>query len=99
MRVNIHVFPINDFVPTHVGYIESNDFDAERFFQMCNWRDITSQKPEELHSSIQSAGRGICFTNPITCEKWLAKTFGWFVGNSREVSEYVKRHKNTLVWK
>lgn len=99
MKVDIHVFPMNDLTPIHAGYIESDDFDAERFFQMCNWGNFTDQKPEELHSSIRSVGHGVCFTNPITGEKWLAKTFGWFVGNSLEVSEYVRAHKDALVWK
>lgn len=98
MIVSIHIFPVNEIIPVSAGYIKSDDFNAERFFQMCNWKINNSKKPTELNSDVMSVGRGICFTNPITGEKWLSKSFGWFVGNSIEVSEYVRKHQYMPVW-
>lgn len=98
MRIPIHIYSFGAIVPEYVGYIQSDQFDVEECWHLCNWTQWAAQKPVELHSDIGCCSHGICFTNPETKEKWLALTFGWLVGNVLEISEYVRKNKNKVVW-
>lgn len=103
MKIEIHLYPSllrneQKFTPKYMGYIELPKFDAEKCFSLCNWSDWTESKPTELHSNIQQCGHGVCFTNPETGKKWLAKTFGWLVGTSAEALQYAKENRQSLIW-
>lgn len=98
MRIPIHIYSFGAIVPEYVGYIQADQFDVEECWHLCNWTQWAEQKPVELHSDIGCCSHGICFTNPETKEKWLALTFGWLVGNVLEISEYVRKNKNKVVW-
>ena len=99
MKIDIHIFKHGDDVPEYIGYIESDKFDADECFDICNWSAYRDTPPDNLVSDISSSSRGICFTNPETGDKWLAKSFGWVIGKSLEITEYVRENKNKLIWK
>lgn len=81
------------------GHIVADKFDAEHFFDLCNWSAWAETKPTELHSNICACGHGICFLNPNTHKYWLAKSVGWFIApNQREIQSYVNQNKNSLFW-
>lgn len=98
MRVAIHTYSYGEIVPKYAGYIEIDQFDANKCWELCNWRVWTKEKPENLYSHICACSHGICFTNPETKEKWLALSFGWLVGNIVDISEYVKKNKDNILW-
>lgn len=95
--IDIHYF--DEGVPKFIGYIKSNKFDPDECFNLCNWTNWTDKKPENLYADIQSVGKGICFTNPITHEKHLALSAGWYIGDSADITEYVRINKDSLFWK
>ena len=97
MKVDIHI--VNGLDLKYIGYIESETFSAERFWNMCNWSQRRhGQKPENLFANIREAGRGICFTNPETNEMWLSKSLGWVNGNEETIKEYIKENVDYRVW-
>ena len=99
MKIDINVFPWYKTEPVDCGYIDMERFDAEKCFELCNWKHWTQEKPKELYSEIGSASHGICFTNPETNELWLCKSIGWLVGNEEEILQYVKENVNKLWWR
>ena len=97
MKIDIHVVEGLDL--KHIGYIESETFSAEKFWNMCNWSQRKhGQKSEDLHANISQAGRGICFTNPETNEIWLAKSLGWINGTEEEIKKYILENKDNRLW-
>ena len=107
MKINIYIFPnspndskpINhSIVPTHIGHIEADKFDAEECWHLCNWSEYTDVKPKNLHADISFCTHGICFVDPVTNQRWLAKSFGWLVGNSTTISDYVLENRHNLLW-
>lgn len=106
MKVNIYHYNqnvkngrlVHDLVPTHLGYVEVEEFNAEEIFGLCNWSYWTEEKPINLHSYINSCGRGLCLINPETKERWLSKSFGWLVGNEKTISDYVFNNRYNLYW-
>lgn len=98
MKVAIHTYSYGETVPVYNGYIEIEEFNADKCWELCNWAAWTNEKPKNLHSEIGSCAHGICFSNPETGEKWLALSFGWLVGHSLKISDYVARHKNDIIW-
>ena len=98
MRVDIHTYSYKEETPVYGGYIEMDEFDADRCWELCNWTAWADEKPDGFHSDIGSCSHAICFTNTETEEKWLALSFGWLVGDSLKISDYVKRHKNDIIW-
>lgn len=95
--IDIHYF--DNSVPRFIGYIKSNKFDSDECFNLCNWSNWSETKPENLYADIQSVGKGICFTDPITNEKHLALSMGWLVGNSMEITDYVRKNIGNPFWK
>lgn len=106
MKVNIYIFNENivngkinhDLVPTHLGYVEVEKFDAEAIWHLCNWSCWTKQKPVNLQANIDCCGHGLCLINPKTKERWLAKSVGWLVGDEKTISQYVFAHRNSILW-
>lgn len=98
MKINIEIFPFREIKSSYVGYIEAEKFDAKECFDLCNWVCWTEEKPKELHSNISIAQHGICFTNPETNQKWLAKSIDWLVGDNDMIRDYVAENKDKLVW-
>ena len=107
MKVDIYYFNqrfhdkdkvVHDLVPTHLGYVEVERFNAEEIFDLCNWSNWTEEKPINLHADIKSCGHGLCLVNPETQQKWLALTIGWLIGDSEEISDYVRENKNNIIW-
>lgn len=97
MKIDIHI--VNGTDLKYIGYIESETFSAERFWNMCNWSQRKhGQKPENLFANISQIGRGICFTNPENNEMWLSKSLGWFNGTEEEVREYILENKDNRLW-
>lgn len=88
----------HDIVPTHLGYIDVENFDAEEIWHLCNWSCWTEEKPTNLHADINVCDHGLCLINPVTEERWLAKSFGWLVGNEKTISDYVLSHRNSILW-
>jgi len=70
MKIDIHIAKGSKLV--NVGYIDIPAFDADRCWELCNWKHWLKIKPQNLHSDIYSCNHGICFTNPETKEMWLA---------------------------
>ena len=99
MRVNIHNYTFGDTMPIYAGYINMEEFSADECWNLCNWTAWTEKKPNNLYSEISSCSHGICFTNTETQKKWLALSFGWLVGDENEISDYVEKHKNDIIWK
>lgn len=99
MRIAIHTYSFGEVVPKYTGYIEMDQFDADKCWELCNWTAWTKEKPKNLHSDIGSCSHGICFTNPETKEKWMALSLGWLVGDEKKISSYAERHKNDIIWK
>lgn len=100
MKIDIHYFEKHStsITPSYIGYIEMENFDVEKCFNICNWKHWTDSKPNELYAECSSCGSGICFTNPLTQEKWLAKSIGWLIGNSLDITDYVTKHSNDFIW-
>lgn len=98
MKVVIHTYSNGEIDPKYAGYIETDIFDAEKCWNLCNWTSWAKKKPENLYSDIGLCSHGICFTNPDTKEKWLALTSGWLVGNDTDITEYIKDNKDKAVW-
>ena len=96
MRVDIHTYPFGSSTPVYGGYIEMEEFNADKCWELCNWTAWADEKPDGFHSEIGSCSHAICFTNTATEEKWLALSFGWLVGDSMKISDYVERHKNDM---
>lgn len=106
MRVDIYHYSqnvtngklVHDLVPTHLGYIEIENFDAEEIFNLCNWSHWMEEKPLNLHSNIRTCGHGLCLINTETKERWLAKSFGWLVGDEKTISNYVLDNRYSPIW-
>ena len=96
MKINIHIVKDSDLI--YVGYIEEEYFNADKCWDMCNWKHWLKEAPDGLHANISSCSHGICFTNPETNEIWLAKSIGWLVGNRNEIIDYVNQNKDELIW-
>lgn len=96
MKVDIHITKGSKLA--HIGYIEIPVFDADRCWELCNWKHWLKTKPQNLHADIYSCNHGVCFTNPETNEMWLAKSIGWFVGNEAKVNKYIKDNENEVIW-
>ena len=96
MKVDIHILRNSQLVK--VGYLEIEAFNADRCWDICNWKSWGKMKPENLHANIDYCGHGLCFTNPDTNKMWLAKSIDWFVGNESEVNEYVQQNANESIW-
>ena len=98
MRVDIHTYPFGSSTPVYGGYIEMEEFNADKCWELCNWTAWADEKPDGFYSEIGSCSHAICFTNTGTEEKWLALSVGWLVGDSLKISDYVERHKNDIIW-
>ena len=96
MKVDIHIAKGSKLV--HIGYIETPVFDADRCWELCNWKHWLKTKPQNLHADIYSCSHGVCFTNPETNEMWLAKSIGWLVGNETKINKYIKENENEVIW-
>lgn len=99
MKIDIEIFANGDTNLVNIGYIEADTFDPDKCFDLCNWSHWSKEKPDNLHAGILHASHGICFTNPETCEKWLALSIGWKTGNDAEIKEYVAKNINNLFWR
>lgn len=97
MKINIHLYNKKSKLD-YIGYIELPKFDADRCWELCNWKHWRKEMPESLHANISSCTHGICFTNPDTNEMWMAKSIGWLVGNETEINNYIQQNKDELVW-
>jgi hypothetical protein len=95
MKIDIHV--VKDAKLVNIGYIEMEEFNADRCYDMCNWKRHTKVRPENLFASIESCGR-LCFTNPNTNKMHLTKSIGWLVGSREEIENYVKENANESLW-
>lgn len=89
---------VHDIVATHLGYAEVYKFDAEYIWNLCNWSHWAEVKPENLHSNINSCGHGLCLINPETQERYLALSNGWLIGDEKQISDYVFKHRYDLIW-
>ena len=89
---------VHDLVPTHLGYVEVDTFNAEEIWDLCNWSCWTEEKPTNLHADICSCNHGLCLVNPETKERWLAKSVGWLTGDEKTISQYVFDHRENIVW-
>ena len=98
MRVDIHTFSFGSSTPVYGGYIEMEEFNADRCWELCNWTAWADEKPDGFYSEIGSCSHAICFPHTETEEKWLALSFGWLVGDSLKSFDYVERHKNDILW-
>lgn len=97
MKINVHIVKGSELV--NIGYIEAENFNADRCYDMCNWKKYKlKSKPENLFADIESHGHGLCFTNPNTNEMWLAKSIGWLVGTESEINDYIQENANESVW-
>lgn len=96
MKIDIHIAKDGELV--HIGYIENEVFDAQRCWELCNWRHWRKEVPENLHAYIESCTHGACFTNPDTKEMWMTKSIGWLVGNEAEIKDYIQQNKDELIW-
>ena len=97
MKVDIHI--VEDIDLKYIGYIKSETFSAERFWNMCNYSQRKhGQKPENLFANINQVGRGVCFTNPETNEMWLSKSLGCLTGTEEEVKQYILENRNNRLW-
>lgn len=97
MKIDIHT--LNKYSElVHIGYIELDKFDADRCWELCNWKHWRKEKPENLHANIFSCSHGICFTNPDTKEMWMAKSIGWLTGNETKINNYIQKNKYEIVW-
>lgn len=106
MRVPIYQYPIitkhgkvsHELVPNYLGYAEVDSFSADQLFHLCNWKLWAMEKPDNLNADILCSGHGLCFINPETKERWLSLSIGWVTATEAEISAYVIKNRNTLIW-
>ena len=99
MKIDIHLYN-KEAELDYIGYIELDKFDADRCWELCNWKHWRRQgMPDNLHANISSCTHGICFTNPDTKEIWMSKSIGWLIGNESEIKEYIYKNKEELTWR
>ena len=86
--------------PTYLGYAEVEKFDADGIFHLCNWSCWSKVKPSNLHADIDCCSHGLCLVNPTTQERYLAKSFGWVIGDADAINKYVMVNRYHLTyWK
>lgn len=95
MKIDVHI--IRGAKLVNIGHIEMEEFNADRCYDLCNWRRYSKTKPQALHANIETCDK-VCFTNPITKRMHLAKSIGWLVGNEEEINEYIQQNANELLW-
>lgn len=99
-KVEIYLYKWGSTTPEYKGYINQNtDFDAEKYWDMCNWSCKGTPKPGCLVSDLSYCNHGIVFVNPETKLWHLALSTGWLVGDRSKIQEYVNTHVLESYWK
>ena len=85
------------------GYVEIEEFDAEKVFDLCNWSCWTKEKPSCVHSDIDWIGHGLIVVDERK-DKWhpvyhLALSTDWLVGDYYTIQDYLSYHMHgTCMW-
>lgn len=95
MKIDVHIIKGAKLV--NIGYIEMEEFNADKCYDICNWGRWAKTKPKILFANIDTCNR-VCFTNPITKKMHLTKSIGWLVGNEEEINNYIQQNANELLW-
>ena len=95
MKIDVHI--IRGAKLVNIGYIEMEEFNADKCYDICNWRYWAKTKPKNLFANVDTCDK-VCFTNPITKRMHLTKSIGWLVGSEEEINEYIQQNANELLW-
>ena len=105
MKVDIYffknIYSINEKLEyENIGFIETDTFDENYFWHICNWSAFTDKKPEILHSKIAACSVETVFYNPEKELYYIPLGFGWKTVNDFEkVIEHFKMgQKNNCLY-
>lgn len=106
LKVDIYIYNLTEvngkfvyeITPTYLGFAEVDKFDADEIFHLCNWSCWTQEKPDNLHADIDYCGHGLCLVNPITQQRYLAKSVGWMIGDRDFIDKYVMVNRYHLTY-
>ena len=73
----------HDYVPTHIKTITVDKFD-----------------PDEIINEVGICGHGIILQpiDDIIKKSYMTLSFGWLIGTSTEISNYIFKNNNKLIW-
>lgn len=89
MKVQIHYFE---------HYVKEGKLNHDLAATHIKNIEIEKFNPDEILRKLNIYGHGICLTNTETQEKWLTKSFGWLVGDSMTIFDYVVKNRHNLIW-
>lgn len=79
------------------GYVELDEFDAEKAFDLCNWDCWADEKPREVHTDISRIGHGLIVFDEMGTAH-LALSSGWLSGSADTIRKYLRRHMNDVLF-
>lgn len=81
---------LSDKIIPH-GYVEVEEFDPERIFDLCNWDCWVEEKPAEVHSDIEWIGHGLIVRDENN-KYYLALSTDWLEGDEDTIRQYLRSH-------
>jgi hypothetical protein len=82
--------PSPKLVLEDAGYIELDEFDEYKCWDLCNWSNNCTSKPTNLYSDLDNVSSNVIFHNPWRDNYYLAVSRGWFVAtNITTIVEFI----------
>lgn len=86
---------LSDKIVNH-GYVEMEEFDPEKAFDLCNWSCWAEEKPDCVHTDIEWIGHGLIVADGektiANLTYHLALSGGWLVGDYETITNYLRYH-------
>lgn len=83
--------------PAYVGYIEMDEFNKHKCWEICNFTAMDVSQPTNLHSKIGSCSTDVIFYDPEGKEFHIPSGFGWNKADTlEEAVEFWKKEIGTV---
>ena len=76
---------------------ESQSFNPEEIFDLCNWMHTSDEKPNNLYSDIETIGHGLVIED-FDGNFWLALSVGWFNGTKEQIENKILSFNSDAYW-